>query len=1228
MKRLSLPKILCHLTSVSIITGGLSVFLEITPVKALPTGNGTTHEAEKGELNVKEETSLLPIASSVEQKWLEDDYDFLLDLFSGNPVIRNSTETWDWQKQETTPTLFPLLENDFEWTENLQLDLQHENPLEETSPSSTPKSSPETIATDFSSETPVKIIAPIAEQLIDIPSTNVILQHPTGADITVTVNDRVVDDSLIGRIVKDQRTELTLKTWYGVNLDAGQNTIAVTGTLNGKPLPPASVAVEVRTEPTTIELETAAEIPADGRSTTTINGKLLDNNSNLSYYNSVVTLATSAGQFIGTDAKPDIPGFQVQSKEGRFSAELQAGVEAQTVRIQARTIELEAFTTVRFAPELRNKPLATGYIDFRIGGSGSNFYDSMREFVPLDEDNETQLEVTGAGFITGALGDWQYTGALNTSNPLNRDCCGEAPLLRAFENTNEVYPSYGDESQSNVITPSTDSFFFRLERASLVENADLDFAMWGDYNLTGFSEISQDFTAFSRTLHGFNGTYNWQDFQFSAFYANNVEGFQRDVIAPDGTRGFYFLSRRDLVDGSEQVYVEVEVLERPGNAIARERLNRGSDYDIDYDRGTILFDRPQRRTFLDDEGRILVRRLVVTYEFEGDQAEDSNLLGGRVKYYFSRDRNQPSWLGVTYIEENKVEQDFTLWGADALWSWGDNNSLVVEYARSNHDNTEFGDFSGSAYAMELNYQLWDGVNSQVYFESADSGFNNQSTGGFVAGQTRYGLQIDGEVSPTTSLRFQYEKQENEGIAPRPLLQFGDLLTPRVNPVPGSRVDNSLTTISAGVRQKIGKANLTVDWIHRDREDRIAPNALSSRSDQLRSSLKVPLNERLSLQALNTTTLSSDTDAVFSDQSSIDLNWKLYPGVELFASQTWYTRGVLAGESITNLGLQGEHDLGSNTRVRGSYGINSNGNRMSSIGSFGIEQGIILARGLKVDLGFEHVFTNDDEFRSANGVKFAQPYAFGQSSSSLGTIGGTSYNVSISYTNNPDFSAQVRWEKLTSSDRENSVFSANLTGDITPALTGIIDYQRADSANNLLDLDATTTLKLGLAYRDPTSDQFNALLRYEYRKDPDLIPESLLLDQGNGTQEHLFSIEAIYAPNWQWEFYGKFALRDSSTDLAEDYTASGHLTLTQLRGNYRFGEAFDLLGEVRWINQPSAGFSEVGFVTELGYMLTPNLRLAGGYVFGEVDDRDFRGVRSAQGPYLGVTVKLQGLMDLF
>jgi hypothetical protein len=168
--------------------------------------------------------------------------------------------------------------------------------------------------------------------------------------------------------------------------------------------------------------------------------------------------------------------------------------------------------------------------------------------------------------------------------------------------------------------------------------------------------------------------------------------------------------------------------------------------------------------------------------------------------------------------------------------------------------------------------------------------------------------------------------------------------------------------------------------------------------------------------------------------------------------------------------------------------------------------------------------------------------------------------------------------------------------------------------------------MGLAYRDINSDKFNALFRYEYRQNPATIPDTILIGSGTGSEDHTFAIEGIYAPNWQWEFYSKYALRNSTSYLASDLVGTSSVNLSQLRATYRLGYSMDLVGETRLITQ--GNYTETGFVLETGYYLNPNLRLAAGYAFGKVDDRDFSGTRSAGGAYLGLTLKLNELFEGF
>ncbi|MBW4497949.1 MAG: TonB-dependent receptor [Oscillatoria princeps RMCB-10] len=1098
----------------------------------------------------------------------------------------------------------------------------------------------------------IRIVTPAPGTVVDVPAVTVILEFPIGVQVELLVNGQPAEPKLVGRTETDSSTGKVTQTWYGVPLKEGENTLEVREVGNPvavENLPP--VTVTVRGAPAQLKVETVeTRIPADGRSTATVRGFLLDAAGNRSNRDAVVTLAASAGKFTSPDYDLAQPGYQVKATAGEFTATLQSSLSAGAVRIRAAIAnpnpqpptfnpELEAFAQLQFQTDLRPS-LVTGVVDFRLGPRGTDFWGSMRDFLPADGDNSYQLDVRGAAFATGALGGWLFTGAYNSFRNLNQTCdrIEGRRLFGDIQFSEQEYPVYGDSCSRETVAPSSDSVYLRFERSSPVAGADPDYFMWGDYSTAEFSTSSQQFTGITRSLHGFKHSYNIGDLQFSGFYSPDVEGFQRDTIVPDGTSGYYFLSRRLVISGSEDVFLEVEELDRPGTVLYRQQLSRGADYEIDYDRGTLLFRRPVQRVEIDPSGAVLVRRIVTTYQFDS-QNGDTSIWGGRLQYHLTREGSAggPSWFGATYMRENQGVRNFELYGGDFLLSFGSpaNNAgktsgvsgqLVGEYAHSSNDSDIAGAVSGSAYRLDLNARLGTAVSSRLYYRSTETGFSNNATTSFVAGQTRYGGQVSYQVSRETQVRASYDRERNQGVAPRVLTSYQDLFEPRLEQIPGSQVDNELTTISAGVLQRLGRdATVEFDYINRHREDNRPTNPFDVTSSQLRSRLTYRFTDTLTFRAQNELNLSSEQDIIYPNRTILGLDWAVYPGIAVRLSHIFFNGGQYEENSITSLDIVGDYKVGQDTTLTGRFGIV---NAQAMTGALGIKQGWTIAPGLRLDGSYEHIF-GDLFGRTGTGVQYAQPYAYGQGASALGVRGGDSYSVGLQYTGSDDFQASARYEHRTSSGGDNTVISAAANGKISRALTALFRYQQASSSNQLLEaLGDTVNFRLGLAYRNPADDKFNALLRYDYRSNPSTIPDTIFLGSGTGYNDHTFALEAIYAPDWRWEFYGKVAMRRSTSYLADDLVGSGTVGLTQLRATYRLGYRWDVASEVRWVTQPADGYDETGFVIEAGYYLTPDLRLSAGYVFGDITDRDLNGSRNASGPYVGLTVKVNELFSGF
>jgi hypothetical protein len=1077
----------------------------------------------------------------------------------------------------------------------------------------------------------VVFLTPTVNAVLDTASIAVTLQFPTGREVELRANDQLVSEELIGRTEEDSQTGLTTQTWYGIALKDGINQLQAN--LKDQAQTAVSVAVEVRGAPKRLRISTLESyIPADGRSTATVKGQLLDAQGNISNREVLVTLLPSAGKMMGADADAAQEGFQVRALKGEFTAQLQSGLEAKTVQLEAIAGDLEAVTQLTFKTSLRPS-IATGVVDIRLGKTGTNFYNSFRDFLPPDNNQDAQLDARAAVFATGRVGDWLFTGAFNSERALNETPDGQNGILSDNQFSDLPYPVYGDSSTIQRTTPSRDKLYARIERTSKVTGAAPDYFMWGDYKTEEFATPAQEFTAFNRALHGFKANYTVGNLQLSALYANNVDGFQRDTLAPDGTRGYYFLSQRPVTLGTESIVLEIEELNRPGTVIDTEALVRGADYDIDYDRGAILFREPILRTDVAPDGRILVRKIVVTYQYE-NTSSDSHLVAGRLRYHVSRELNHESWIGATYLHQNQSARTFELYGADALVNLGGTGRIVAEYAHSrNTADVLRGNVSGSAYRFEATGQILKNLYGRAYFRAADTGFANDATISFVPGQRRYGIELKAKITDKTALSLTVDHEDNQGIAPRPITTLEDLINPGPVPLPGQKVDNSLTTIMAGVEQKLGKAILSTNLVYRDRTDRIATSQFDGSSAQIQTRFQMPINSKLSLQALNEITIGGE-DPLYANHSMVALDWAAAPGVTVRVGQHLLSGGQYGSnlKAITSLDTIGTYGLvktkALTTDLTGRFSILGGQGGMIGQASVGLKNAWTIRPGLRLDVSYEYISANLFG-QTAAGTQFIQPYAVGTGGSAIGLSEGHNFSIGLDYTDNPNWKAGVRYDFRTGPTGSNSVFTAALSGKLTPALTALTNYQQASSSNQTLEgLGSTATLRFGLAYRDPKNDQFNALLRYEYRRNPSIIPEDLLDGSGTGVVDHTIAVEAIYAPNWRWELYGKAAYRTSTTDLAQNLEGTSSIGLGQFRATYRLSRSWDVVGEARVITQPALGYTEVGAVAEVGYYLTPNLRIGAGYVFGNISDRDFDGSRSASGPYLGITVKVNELFSGF
>ena len=1065
------------------------------------------------------------------------------------------------------------------------------------------------------------ILAPLSGTLLDSPSTQVVVRSAAGDHITLFVNGAAVNDNQIAKVEQAADGSL-IQTWTAVSLQSGRNVISARVDRGAAPSAPVESIVNVRGGAKKLVLTPSrGSLPADGRSVVSIAGQLLDEQNHPAARDALVRLTASAGEFVGESAQPESPGFYVKAHDGQFVVVLRAGLHSGTAHVDARSADLTAELDITMLTELRPS-IATGVVDLRFGAKDSNFYNSISQFLDGDTDSKPQLSTSF--FATGKVGDYLLTVAADSLYPINPPCDGRIGVTTYAEQISctPQYPIYGDESTYARLAQSSDNIYFRLER-------ERTYAMWGDFDSREFSSPTQLYTATQLNLHGAKINLEPKKLEVAGFYANNVQAFQRDSIAPDGTSGYYYLSHQLLVPGTEIVSVESHLFDQPGVITAVTPYARANGYTIDYDRGAILFNAPIQRTDIDPMGRIIVNVIVVTYQYDGGGGT-GGMIGGRVRYESfipHSDSQTPFSIGATMVHENMGGAGFSLSGFDFGAPLGSVAKLVGEYAYSTNDTLTAGPVSGQAYRLEA--ALTSGTSTgNAYYRTTSSGFSNNATTSFVPGQSQQGLNFDTPLAHHTDAFFTYNSQRENGIAPEVLTDPVDLLLPGSAPVPGTPVNTVYWTLGGGVRQTIGTGKLSVEYDARQQTDFNAP-LLDTDSAQFVARFLQPFAKRWTFLAEDDINLRQQIDVAYPSRFAVGVAYAVAPGIAIAATHQYMPDQQTGPRTFNTLEALAEEKIDADTSFTGRYAILGGLDGFSATSAYGLKHLFRIAKGVTASAAYEYLNGSVFDLTPA-GLQFAQPYAVGQAgNAAVGITGGTSLSLSAGYVGSPYLKGTARYEHQVSDQGSNTTYSFGGAGKLSDAVSVLAGFDSAGGANQLLTgLAASSDFRVGAAYRDPFTDTTNVLLRYEVQVNPGQTPLTLLQGAGTWTRDNTLALEVLHDPSKRLELYGKFAFRATTAYLAGDFSSSTYTSLAQARATYRIGRRWDTTFELRWISQNVTQYGAVGEVAEAGYAFGDDLRGAVGYSFGHTNDTAFFGSNGRGGIYFDVTARIHELWPGF
>jgi hypothetical protein len=396
----------------------------------------------------------------------------------------------------------------------------------------------------------------------------------------------------------------------------------------------------------------------------------------------------------------------------------------------------------------------------------------------VDKESDYYTEGRVAFYLKGVIkGKYLVTAALDTGrDELGKQDLDEKQNDRLLTNLDpdKIYPVYGDSSTVVYDTDTQGKLYLALD-------SDEFHMLLGNYQL---NLSDTELAAYNRTLYGMNVAYQSvsktqygdPNTKIAVFGAEVRQVHVRDELRATGG-SLYYLSRREVIEGSEQVTVTVRD-KNTGVVLSRVPQRQNVDYTVKYDGGRILFSRPISSVADSDQiinANILPGNPVfieVDYEAREDSFEE-NAYGGRVRQQIG----DHVAVGGTYVKDELDTESYELQGLDAEVRLGQNTRVVAEYAQSKGTDavvfvsrdggitySEFaanGIREGGAWKLgvELDVGEWFGNPDRYHLggfhKRLESGF--RSNGNYLeAGTDKSGVNLSLRLTDADTLRGKYE----------------------------------------------------------------------------------------------------------------------------------------------------------------------------------------------------------------------------------------------------------------------------------------------------------------------------------------------------------------------------------------------------------------------------------------------------------------------------------------
>lgn len=335
------------------------------------------------------------------------------------------------------------------------------------------------------------------------------------------------------------------------------------------------------------------------------------------------------------------------------------------------------------------------------------------------------------------------------------------------------YPIYGDQSSANYEATNTQGPLY------LLVEWDKSSAIWGNY-VVDWKDT--EFSQFSRSYYG--GMIDYKDVSQTPYgdprtkiAVFNAQIKQRsahnEMLGTGGS--LYYLKNKDLVEGSDRVRIEIRD-QVTGLVVTSKDMKEGSDYEIDYKQGRILFWQPV--TMLVQTERLIGNGLiqgnpvyvVADYEYSTIDKFDEASQGARVAQAVTDNVT----TGVTYVSETQQSRNYELKGVDTTLHINQDARIKAEYAETESQDTgsyistdgglSYTELSvgnaanGKAYGITGDARMFNSVGLSAYYKWIQDGFASVATSS-QQGKELMGFAMTWDMTPETRMTVRNDIQK-------------------------------------------------------------------------------------------------------------------------------------------------------------------------------------------------------------------------------------------------------------------------------------------------------------------------------------------------------------------------------------------------------------------------------------------------------------------------------------